>query len=249
MIKIFRYGKVNPKETILIFGMGGGLGYIAKIVGDYLIESLNMKKIYSIIGDLFPYSVIVDDSIVNFLSADIYYGKCNDKELLVLSGESQPQDERAQYKFCEILFKILKKLNTKLLITVGGINVGVEPENPKVFIAGSSKEIVERFLSKDKSLDKSFFGSIVGLAGLLIPFARIYKIDAIVLLAETIGHPAFVGLRGARSILKTLNKILDLNIDLGKLEKEIEEKDKALEKYKKAKKMEFKKHEKVTYIG
>jgi proteasome assembly chaperone (PAC2) family protein len=42
------------------------------------------------------------------------------------------------------------------------------------------------------------------------------------LLAETYGHPMYLGVKGAREIVKILNKKLNLSIKLSKLDKEIE---------------------------
>jgi proteasome assembly chaperone (PAC2) family protein len=50
------------------------------------------------------------------------------------------------------------------------------------------------------------------------------------LLAETFGHPMYLGVKGAREILKVLNKKLNLNIDLNELDKEIKELEKEISK-------------------
>ena len=49
------------------------------------------------------------------------------------------------------------------------------------------------------------------------------KMPAISLLAETLGHPMFLGLKSSREILKVLIKKLGLKIDLKNLNKEIDE--------------------------
>ena len=45
--------------------------------------------------------------------------------------------------------------------------------------------------------------------------------EAISLLAETYGHPMYLGVKGAKEILKMLNKQLELHLNLKELEREI----------------------------
>ena len=66
-------------------------------------------------------------------------------------------------------------------------------------------------------------GPIVGVSGLLVGLAKRRKIDAITFLAETYGHPMYLGIKGAREILKVLDKKLKLKIDLNRLDKEIKD--------------------------
>ena len=47
--------------------------------------------------------------------------------------------------------------------------------------------------------------------------------DAIAFLAETYAHPMYLGVKGAREIIKVLNEKLQMNIKIDKLKKEIED--------------------------
>ena len=57
----------------------------------------------------------------------------------------------------------------------------------------------------------------------MVGMAEKKKINAISLLAETYGHPMYLGIKGAKEILKVLNKKLNLNIDVNKLDREIKD--------------------------
>ena len=77
-------------------------------------------------------------------------------------------------------------------------------------------------------------------------------INGVALLAETFGHPMFLGVRGAREILDVLNKKLNLGINLRKLSKEIERLEKeTIKRTKKisAMKRAMKKGGETSYIG
>ncbi len=254
MIIIKKLKEVKVENGVLIYGMGGGMGQIAKIIGDYLIDKLNPEKIIEIYGDIFPHVVTVDENaILHPITAEIYYKKVKDQDVLILVGETQPYDERGQYEFAFKLLELLKKLGVKLIITTGGYDIGYEPESPNVYIAATDKEVLEEFKKKEERLRLDFSSNIVGLAGLLPALAKYYDLKGVVLLAETLGHPMYVGLRGAKAILEVLNKLFDWNIDLKDLEKEIEEQKKEIEKAQKIEEMKKKKEEKklppTTYIG
>ena len=61
------------------------------------------------------------------------------------------------------------------------------------------------------------------LPGLLLGLAKRRNIDAIALLAETYGHPMYLGVKGAREILSVLNQKFSLELDINQLDKEISE--------------------------
>ena len=66
-------------------------------------------------------------------------------------------------------------------------------------------------------------GPIVGVSGLLVGLAKRRNIDAISFLAETYGHPMYLGIKGSIEILKVLDKELKLGISMKRLNKEIKE--------------------------
>ncbi len=253
MIIIKKLKDVKVKEGILLYGMGGGMGQIAKIVGDYLIDKLDPEKIIEIYGDVFPHVVAVDEeAIIHPITAEIYYKKINDQDVLILAGETQPYDERGQYEFAFKLLELLKEMGVKLIVTTGGYDIGYEPENPNVYIAATDKELLDEFKKKEEKLRLDFSSNIVGLAGLLPALAKYFGLKGVVLLAETLGHPMYVGLRGAKAILNVLNKVFGWNIDLKDLEKEIEEQKKEIEKAQKIEEMKKKEERRLpptTYIG
>ena len=73
---------------------------------------------------------------------------------------------------------------------------------------------------------------------------------AIALLAETLGHPAYVGVKGARELINTLNKRFNFKINIKNLDKEINEIEEGIKtKTKQLGKLKKGKSEKITYIG
>jgi len=214
--------KPQLKNAILIEGLPG-IGNVGKVAVDFMIDELKAQKIYEINSDTFPHSVFVnEDNLIELPKIEIFYKKANGHDLLLLGGEVQPIDEISSYDFCEKILDMVEKFNTKEIITLGGIGLAEIPKNPKVYCTGNSQKMIQKY--KDKQINSKLYGvvgPIVGVSGLLLGLASKRKIDAMALLSETYGHPMYVGVRGAKELLKVLNKKLNLNIKVDKLEKEI----------------------------
>jgi uncharacterized protein len=214
-----------PKFNNPVFLEGlPGMGNVGKVVVDFLVDDLKAKKLYSVFSNTMPHSVFVNDkNLVELPSINIYYKKFNDKkknDLIMLVGDVQPIDEESSYEFCEAILDLCHKTGCKEIITLGGIGLQDVPKTPKVYCTGNNEKIVKKYTTNTKATSKIYgvVGPIVGVTGLLVGLA---KIDAIALLAETIGHPMYLGVKGAREILKILEKKLALKVNLKELDKEI----------------------------
>jgi len=225
--KIEQIGKkIKLNNPIFIEGLPG-IGNVGKVAVDFLIDELKAKKIYEITSYTFPHSVFVnEDNLVELPIIEIFYKKFNDSkhDLILLGGDVQPIDEVSSYEFSDKMLDIIEEFKGKEVITLGGIGLAEVPKKPKVFCTGNSKKIIQKY--KDKMVNNKLYGvvgPIVGVSGLLIGLAKRRKIDAISFLAETYGHPMYLGIKGAREILKVLDKNLELNINMKRLDKEIKD--------------------------
>lgn len=222
--KTAQFGTV-PKLHNPIFVEGlPGIGNVGKVAVDFLIDELKAKKLYEITSYTFPHSVFVnEDNLVELPVVEVFYKKFNGKrDLLLLGGDVQPIDEISSYEFSERVLDIVEKFKGKEVITLGGIGLAEIPKKPKVYCTGNSKKIIDRYKSELVSNNLyGVVGPIVGVSGLLLGLASRRNVEAISFLAETYGHPMYLGIKGAREILKVLNKKLSLNIDVNKLDKEI----------------------------
>ena len=227
--KITKTVKKMPKlkRPILIEGLPG-IGNVGKVAVDFIIDELKAKKLYDIFSYTFPHSVFVNEkNLVSLPQISIYYkhfkGKRND--LLLLAGDVQPIDEVASYEFSEKVLDIFDRLNGKEIITLGGIGLSTVPKKPKIYCTGNSRDIIKKYKNGTK-LDNKLYGvvgPIIGVSGLLLGMAGKRDIKAISFLAETFGHPLYLGIKGAREIIEVLNKRLELRMDIKKFEKEIDE--------------------------
>jgi uncharacterized protein len=255
------------KNIIFIEGLPG-IGNVGKVAVDFIVDKTKAKKLYEITSYTMPHSVFVNEkNMIEMPSIELYYAKlpCKEgkecKDIVFLTGDVQPIDEVSCYEFCDALLDILQKMGCKEIITTGGIGLQEVPKTPKVYITGNSKELVKKYIDGTSASDKIFgvVGPIVGVTGLLLGLAERRDIPAIALLAETLGHPMYLGIKGAREELKILDAKLGLKLDLKELDKEIKSleseimrKTKELSQVSKEtalKKIEGKFGKDVTYIG
>jgi uncharacterized protein len=225
--KIEQVGK-KPKLRRPIFIEGlPGIGNVGKVAVDFLIDELKATKLYEISSYTFPHSVFVnEDNLVELPMIEVFYKKFREhrQDLILLAGDVQPTDEVSSYEFSDKVLDMVEQFKGKEVITLGGIGLAEVPKKPKVYCTGNSKKIIQKYkngLINDKLY--GVVGPIVGVSGLLVGLAKKRKIEAISFLAETYGHPMYLGIKGAREILMFLDKKLNLKISVGRLDKEIKE--------------------------
>ena len=226
-IKILK--KVQFNDPVLIEGLPG-IGNVGKITLDYLVDSLNAEAFLEIYSDSFPNSVFVNESnLIDLPKITLYFKKLKNREFIFLGGDVQPVNEKGCYEFCEEILNLFNKFNGKKIITLGGIGLPRIPNSPKVYATANFKEAINFF--DDKKVNKKIFGTvgpIIGVTGLLAGLSMEYKINAICLLAQTFGHPNYLGIKGARELLKVLDGKFKFNLDFSSLNEEIKDIEKEI---------------------
>ncbi|MFC1753534.1 PAC2 family protein [Thermoproteota archaeon] len=215
------------KSPILVEGLPG-IGNVGKVAADFIIDEIKATKILEIFSYDLPNSVFVNEkNLVELPVIEIYYKKLNGKghDLLILTGDVQPTFESSCYEFCEAVLDKFQEMDGAEIITLGGIGLSQIPKKPLVYCTGNDQKIIDRYRKGTKINNELYgvVGPIVGVSGLLLGMSAKRNIPAISLLAETLGHPAYLGIGGAKEIIKLLDKKLRLKINLKKLEKEIDE--------------------------
>jgi uncharacterized protein len=215
----------NP---VLIEGLPG-IGNVGKVAVDFMIDELKAEKMLELTSFSLPHSVFVDENnLVELPVIEVFYKKFNGKDkrdVIFLSGDIQPVDEVSSYEFAHTILDLLKQLKGTELITIGGIGLPNVPEKPKVYCTGNSSSYVKSFKKGTKINDKLYgiVGPIVGVTGLLVGLASEKEMKGLCLLAETYGHPLYLGMKGSQEILAVLNKKFGFNLDLKALHKEIKD--------------------------
>jgi len=211
--------QIEPNNPVLIEGLPG-LGLVGKIALRYMIKQLKAKKIAYLYSPHFPYFVLVNKKgNVRLLRGAFYYYKnpTGPNDLILFTGDSQSQTIEGQYEIADRLLDFSEKYKVKTIATIGGYRM--EPkEKPKVFIAATSQEILDKALQAGATLSTS--GSpIVGTAGLILGLAKFKKISALCLLGETRGY--LPDPLAAKSVLEVLKLTFNFDLDLKELDEEI----------------------------
>jgi uncharacterized protein (TIGR00162 family) len=244
----------KAKNPVFIEGLPG-IGNVGKVVVDFLIEQLKAKKVMNLFSYSLPNSVFVNEkNLVELPRIEIYHKRMKNNDFLFLTGDVQPADEKASYNFSEKIMEIINQHKCQEIITLGGIGLGDIPKKPKVYCTGNSKEFINNFRKLGaKTQVYGVVGPIIGVSGLLLGLSQQKNIRAAALLAETFGHPMYLGLRGARETLRILEKRYSFNIEMKELDREIrvlEEEIRTGEVMPKIKSIKkLKKYGEMNYIG
>ncbi len=231
MFKIKELKKANLKNPILISGLPG-MGNVGKIAVDFMIDTLDAKKLFEVSSNGFPHAVFVnEENLVELPTIQFFYKKIKNRDFLLMAGDIQPIDEKECYEFCDLVLDVFQKYKVSEIITLGGVGLQQPPKKPIVYCTSNTKEQLSNL--KKYGANPNIFGivgPIVGVSGLLVGLAKDKNIIASALLAETFGHPAYLGINGAKAILEVISKKYNLSLDLTSLN---EKPEKSLERIKK----------------
>ncbi|MFH1649563.1 MAG: PAC2 family protein [Candidatus Woesearchaeota archaeon] len=246
----------KPKmvKPFMIEGMPG-IGNVGKIVADVLIEQLKAKKIIEIFGHKMPNTVFVnEENLVQLPSIEIYYAKHKGKDFVILTGDVQPIDEEGSYSFVEAVLDYAQSVKVSGLITLGGIGLQEIPQKPKVLCTGTSPLLIKSLAKAGADPNvHGKVGPIMGVTGLLLGLGGKRGIPTGSVLAETLAHPMFVGLEGAKQSLTVLNKHFGFKMSFKEMDEEIVSYNKQLKSKKMGSKLdainELKTYKETSYIG
>lgn len=225
--QIRQVGKLPSLNSPIMLEGLPGIGNVGKVSVDFIIDEIGAKKLYEISSYSFPHSVFInEDNLVELPVVEVFYKKFDGKrsDLLLVAGDVQPIDEASSYEFSEKLLEILERFHGHDIITLGGIGLAEIPKKPRVYCTGNSKKAVAKY--KPVWVNDKLYGvvgPIIGVSGLLLGLAQRRNMQAVSFLAETYGHPLYLGIKGAKELLRVLNENLKLRININKLDQEIKE--------------------------
>lgn len=232
--KIIEIEKIKLNNPLFIEGLPG-VGNVGRIAAGYLAEELKAKKFAELISSHFmPFVLLHQSSAVHVLKNEFYYWKAKEKgqrDLIILIGDSQSIDPEGHYEIVEEILKYVSKLGVKEMFTLAGLSVGETLATPKVIGAVSDPELIKKY--KNLGIDfeaGSKVGTIVGASGLLLGIGEYYGVKGVCLLGETVGFPIIPDPKSAEAVLRVLTKILNIKIDVSKLEKKVREMEEFIKK-------------------
>jgi len=249
---LYRDGSPELKDPILIEGLPG-VGNVGKLAAEHMIELLGAKKFISVYSKHFPPQVLVEtDGLVRLVSNDYYYIKnCGDDkktDIIFLVGDYQGLTPEGQYDLSYKTLEICKEFNVKRVYTLGGYGQGKMIDYPRVLGAATSQELIDEMTEAGVVFSQGEPGSgIVGASGLLLGLGKIESIEGVCLMGETSGY--FVDPKSAKAVLTIIQKILNVELDLSKLEDKADQMEQFTAKLQELEKKVETSGEELRYIG
>lgn len=218
------------RNPILIEGLPG-LGMVGRIAVRFLAKSLGAERLAFLYSPHFPYYVVVNKKgDARLLRGEFRFwkNKTGKGDVVFLSGDSQAQTIEGQYEVADCILEFARAHGVKTIISLGGFRVETE-EAPKVIAAATDSELLRKAIETG-AVASGAGNPIVGTAGLLLGMAHFKHVEALCLLSETRGY--LPDPRSAKSMLGVLVKLLDVDVNLASLDKEIEKAEQIVAKMK-----------------
>jgi uncharacterized protein (TIGR00162 family) len=237
--------EVELSEPVFIEALPG-IGHVGKLVAEHIIHELEAVKFAELYSPAFPPQVFVDENgLIEPMKNEFYYLKSHgddNQDYIILVGNTQGLSPEGQYEICGTIIDFVDKHGVKKIYTLGGLGTGQPVDKPKVFGAATTNELAEMLKGHDVTL-RTADGGIIGASGLILGLGMSKDMAGVCLMGETPGY--FIDAEASKAVLTILQKILNVEVDIGKLEERAEETRKMISK---AQQMEREMSDKVNMV-
>ncbi|MEM7820831.1 MAG: proteasome assembly chaperone family protein [Candidatus Aenigmatarchaeota archaeon] len=220
--KIICEEKPKLKNPIALVGLPG-IGNIGRIAVGYLVHELKAKKFAELYSPYFFPFVMIHNDMIHTLRNEFYYWKNpKGRDIIMLIGDCQTYDPKGHYEVAGKILEFIRALGCKEVITIGGFSTGKITEKPKVFGIATDADVAKDLKRYDiETKVTGQIGTIVGASGLILGIGKMQGMKGFVLLGETSGFPIITDPTAAESVLIVLQKIINIKVDLTKLEEKV----------------------------
>jgi proteasome assembly chaperone (PAC2) family protein len=199
-----------------------GISNVSIIVATYLKRKLDFKKLAEIEASHFfdPIGVVVENNVIEapqFPRSEFYYWKnrSGESDIILFLGEDQPPAKG--YELANCVLDVGTRFQAKRIYTCAAALTRIHhTEEPRVWGVATNQSIAEEL--KIHNLVQGDNLHIAGLNGLLLGRAKERNIEGVCLLGEV---PMYATRMqnpiAALAILKTLSKMLGIEIDTAEL--------------------------------
>lgn len=249
----FRFEKrPELKNPIVVEGLPG-IGYVGKLALDHLSEELGAEKFAEMTSPYFPHHVTMNsDGVLEPVKVEFYLVSKDNIDLVLIAGDVQAASSKGHYEVTNTILDFAEELGVETIYTLGGYATGEHTSSkPRVVGASSDEEVLEVYEKYDIGVEEGS-GPVLGVSGLLIALGKRRGIEGTALLGET--HGMLVDHRSAQAVLEVLTDILDLSVDMSKLEERAEKTEEILSKLRREQKLHEAtdlgtEDEELSYIG
>lgn len=181
----------------------------------HLISSLSLDEIGYFDSHILPPVMVIHKGIPK--QPIRLFGN---KDLAAITSET-PLNMTSMYPLAKNVVNWVKSKGVELLISISGVAVQnrIEIKNPLVYgvtTFANNKELLDK--AKVKLLEEGF---MVGPHALILKECIAKKVNNLTLLAQS--HPQYPDPGAAAATVNSINKLLDLNVDVNKLLEQAEE--------------------------
>lgn len=223
--------KLNSKPTLRepnLLAAWPGISGVASIVASYLLRKLPFKDLAEINDPYFfdPIGILVKNGIVEspqFPKGRFYYYKNKEEkpDLIIFTGDDQPQNKT--HELAHTIIDLAERFNVKTIYTSAAALTRIHhSEHPKVWAAATSEKVSEDISKYGVTVGENL--QISGLNGLLLGVAKERNQEGLCLLGEV---PTYFSRMpnpiAALSIVKTLAKMLEIEVDTFELAQQASE--------------------------
>ncbi len=222
------YEKPKLDDPVLIEGLPG-IGFVANIAALHLIRELKAQRFAEIHSSAFQdLAITAEKGTARTPINELYYCKKpgNGRDLIIWYGNTQALTTSGQYELCGRVLDTAEELGCHYIVTLGGYRQDEAKTTPQLYCAASDQATLGDALKLDT---KIMVGQIFGIAGLTVGLARLRGLKSFSLLVDTLG--AYPDANATRRILTALGKLLNMEIDLSKVDSAAEETQKTLEAF------------------
>ncbi|WP_135533330.1 MULTISPECIES: proteasome assembly chaperone family protein [Halostella] len=258
--------EVELSDPVLVEGLPG-VGHVGKLAAEHLLEELDSTLVRQVYSEHFPPQVDIDEAGIAELTcaefhaievgnasetqADDGDGDIGGRDLLVLTGDHQAQDNIGHYRLSSAFLDIADEFGVSELFALGGVPTGELIEEYDVLGAAANEDLKDDLEGVGVEFrEDEPAGGIVGVSGLLLGLGRRREFDAACLMGETSGY--LVDPKSARAVLETLEELLGFELDYETLEERADEMEEVISKIQEMEQqqsMDVPTDEDLRYIG
>jgi proteasome assembly chaperone (PAC2) family protein len=232
LVTLFKKPKLNRPTFIAAWP---GMGNVAILAVDYLKRKLGAELMGEVEpADFFaPTGATVSRQVIRAPETPVnqffyYQSASSDRDILFFMGSVQPVPHR-EHAFAVEILKIAQKMNARAVFTTAAAPSDMHfKDTPRVFAVPNHPDLLAKMTEYKVHFMSD--GTIAGLNGLLVGVAAGLGIPGTCLLGEIPFFTAQMEFpRASVMVLKILNKILGIKIDMVDLDLYAVEKDKEIE--------------------
>jgi uncharacterized protein (TIGR00162 family) len=208
-------------DPVMVEGLPG-VGHVGKLAVDHLLDEFDAELVRRVYADELPPQVTVEDGVAELACIEFHAVDADGTDLLVLTGDHQAGTNAGHYHLTDAFLDVADSFGVERVFALGGVPTGELMEEYAVVGAVTDEALVE--VLEDVSVefrDDEPAGGIVGVSGLLLGLGGRRGFEAACLMGETSGY--LVDPKSARTVLETLQELLDFDVDFATLEERAEE--------------------------